>query len=555
VTETHNLAGKKLGDYVLRDKLTSGGMAHIYLGEDEKLQRLAAIKVLTSDMAGNDGVLRERFEREARAIAQLEHDSIVPIYQFGEQDKLYFIAMRYIEGNDFADEIKKYKERGEKMPIDRALNILGQVADALDHAHKRGIIHRDVKPSNILLRKDEAGKTGDKAVLSDFGLVLWEDVDKTLGTAFGTPRYISPEQATDSQSAVPQSDIYSLAVIVYEIVTGEVLFKGNTPMEVALSHITEPPTPPRAHNPLVPQNAQVEILKALQKDALKRHKTAREFIDALKRAYDIEKPPTESPSSDTKPVRKTAVDTKADTTTKDMLEDSWESIPSAKPVVKKSPSKPKKDKAVEAAVAVPAPIVQPKQPEAKKATAPKIEKPAEKTEKAANGALPLPLIGGGVVTLVIVGIILYMIFGGPGAGGNATPSDANMRISYNENFLAIKNISENTTLNIGGLQIVGNSGETPGTGFGTSLAPQACVFVLKGNNSASGIPSDWDCAGRARNSFQGQVFWFADSDTDAQFTVNNGSEVVTSCETAGRAVGNAGNNECAIVWPEYQINE
>jgi serine/threonine protein kinase len=553
VTETHNLAGKKLGDYVLREKLTSGGMAHIYLGQDEKLKRLAAIKVLTSDMAGNDGVLRERFEREARAIAQLEHDSIVPIYQFGEQDKLYFIAMRYIEGNDLADEMKKYKERGDKMPIERALNILSQVADALDHAHKRGIIHRDVKPSNILLRKQEAGQVGDKAVLSDFGLVLWEDQDKTLGTAFGTPRYISPEQATDSQSAVPQSDIYSLAVIVYEIVTSEVLFKGNTPMEVALSHITEPPTPPRTHNPSVPQNAQIEILKALQKDSAKRHKTAKEFIDALKRAYDIEKPPTESPSHDTKPVRKSVGMVEPDTITQDILEESWESIPSVKPDVpeKKSPAKPKK-----APTTAPATAVETKQPEVKKAEASKIEKASPQREKAASGGLPLPLIGGGLVVLVIIGVILYTVFSGLGAeNGNQPPADANMRISYNENFFSIKNISENTTLNIGNLQIAGNTGESTGTGFGASLAPQACVFVLKGNNSASGIPTSWSCSGRARNSFQGQVFWFADSASDTQFTVNNGSEIVATCETSGRAVGNAGDNECTIAWPEYQINE
>jgi len=277
-----NLTGKVLGDYRLLKKLTSGGMAQIYLGEDEKLGRNAAIKILTPEMAGSDDTLKERFDREARAVARLEHDNIITIYQYGEQADLYFIAMRYIEGNDLADELKKHKDAGTLMSVRRALYILGQVAAALDYAHSHDIIHRDVKPSNILLGSD------DKAVLSDFGLVLWQSSDQTLGTAFGTPRYISPEQATDSQSAVPQSDVYSLAVIMYEILTNEVMFRGKTPMEVALAHITETPTPPRAINPEIPANAQTEIMKALQKDASKRHATAMELIRAIRGAYKLD---------------------------------------------------------------------------------------------------------------------------------------------------------------------------------------------------------------------------------------------------------------------------
>jgi serine/threonine protein kinase len=547
VTETQNLAGRKLGDYVLREKLTSGGMAHIYLGEDEKLQRRAAIKVLTSDMSGNDTILRDRFEREARAIAQLEHDNIVPIYQFGEQDKLYFIAMRYIEGNDLADEMKKYKERGDKMPIERALNILAQVADALDHAHKRGIIHRDVKPSNILLRKQDGGAIGDKAVLSDFGLVLWEDQDKTLGTAFGTPRYISPEQATDSQSAVPQSDIYSLAVIVYEIVTGEVLFKGNTPMEVALSHITEPPTPPRAHNPSVPQNAQVEILKALQKDAGKRHKTARDFIDALKKAYNIDKPAT-SPTIENKPSRKAAAE--PDTITKDVLEESWESIPSVRE------TKPPKGKKTPA----PTPVVEVKKPEPKKVIDPRKADMDIASERGGKSGLPLPMpvLAGGAIAIVVIGIILFMVFNnGGGAGGNPNPANANMRINYNENYFAIKNISENSTLNIDGLSIVGASTEPVGRDFITNatLGPNECVFVKRGAVSDSDIPAGWGCAGRARTTFQSNVFWRAENASDTSFAVNNNNSLVETCNTVGIAVNNAGDNDCALFWPEYQINE
>lgn len=544
-----NLVGKKLGDYVMREKLTSGGMAHIYLGEDEKLQRRAAIKILTSDMAGDDKMLRDRFEREARAVAQLEHDNIVPIYQFGEEGNLYFIAMRYIEGNDLADEMKRYRSKGDLMPTERMMDIMTQVAKALDHAHKRGIIHRDVKPSNILLRKKDVNNPDDKAVLTDFGLVLWEDVDKTLGTAFGTPRYISPEQATDSQSALSQSDIYSLAVIVYEILTGEILFTGSTPMEVALSHITEPPTPPRAHNPDIPQDAQIEILKALQKDPAKRHRTTMEFINALKRAYDLPedtRPPTSPPQRDTstKPLRDEdmpdAIEAAKEKSTQTLL-DSWDRIPSP------------------TGNGVPATIAEKDMPstDAKspsKSTAPLNSTASEK----GSGGLPLPAIGVGVVAVAIVLAIVFGLLNNDGndANNNAVdvadvpPTNANMAINYNDTFFAITNTSSNVTLNINELSIEGDSGETT-TGFSGLLAPGECIFARRqaSNISDSNIPDAWNCDGTAvfveSNS---DTFWRSEADSDQAFTVRDGGTVVDECPTAGRIVSRAGDQQCIIAW-------
>ncbi|MGJ3239398.1 MAG: serine/threonine protein kinase [Anaerolineae bacterium] len=522
-----NLVGKKLGDYILREKLTSGGMAEIYLGDDEKLKRRAAIKILSLDHAGDSNMLRDRFEREARAVAQLEHDSIVPIYQFGEDDHLYFIAMRYIEGNDLADEMKQYKERGDKMPVDRMLTILTQVAGALDHAHKRGIIHRDVKPSNILLRRQSAEE--DKAVLTDFGLVLWEDVDKTLGTAFGTPRYISPEQATDSQSAVPQSDVYSLAVIVYEILTGEVLFTGNTPMEVALSHITEPPRPPRAHNPDIPADAQREILKALQKDANKRHTTAMNFINALKEAYDLHdtgtKPPSMKPDVSTKPLREETPDL-----------DSWQRVPPATladheldQAVKRSPL-----------------------PEAVRADQPQLDSVPD-TER---GGIPISTITGVVVVIALAIALASGVLSGTGNfGGVINPVNANMELRYNEDFLAVVNISENATLNISGMRLVGATGVS-GQNFGTQLAPGECRFVRRGATQDGGIPDDWGCDGTAlRVESNADLYWRAEEISDDHFIVQNDSNSVRECPTAGRVVNNAGNNSCSVEWPQYTTEE
>lgn len=274
-----DLIGKQLGDYLIERQIAIGGMATIYLGRDVKLERLAAIKVLLPDIAGRDETLTTRFEREARAIAQLEHDNIIPIYQFGQQDNLYFLAMRYIEGDDLSSVLSRYQQQGQLMPLNRALKILEQVAAALDYAHSKGIVHRDVKPSNVLLAAN------DRVYLSDFGLVLYATGDQTLGTAFGTPRYISPEQATDSTLATAKSDIYSLAVIVYEIVTGQRLFRGNTPMEIAISHIRDAPVSPRIHNPTISSEMERVILRSLEKDPMLRHPTASLFISELRTAY------------------------------------------------------------------------------------------------------------------------------------------------------------------------------------------------------------------------------------------------------------------------------
>ncbi len=281
------LIGKKLGDYELVEMLASGGMARIYVGMDTKLQRRAAVKVLMRELMEMDETLTERFQREARAVAALEHDNIVPIYQFGEYEGLYFLAMRFIDGRDLADQISDLRKEGKRMDPARALKILLQIASALDYAHTAGIIHRDIKPSNILIDRN------GKAYLTDFGLVLRQSVDKTMGTAFGTPRYISPEQALASEKSVPQSDIYSLAVVLYEILTGDMLFRADTPMQIALSHISEPPPPPRSVNPNIPESVERELLKALSKDPIRRHRTATEFINAVRSAYGSDLEETE----------------------------------------------------------------------------------------------------------------------------------------------------------------------------------------------------------------------------------------------------------------------
>ncbi len=276
------LIGKQLGDYRLTSILATGGMARIYKGMDYKLQRQAAVKVLAQDEVDSDKTLMKRFQREARAVAALEHDNIITIYQYGEQEGVYFLAMKLIKGKDLSQELKRLKKAGQRMDIQRALKIMDQVASALDFAHAADVVHRDIKPSNILLDDD------DKAVLTDFGLVLRPSVETTMGTAFGTPRYIAPEQAISSNKALPQSDIYSLGIIMYEIATGDTPFTGDTPMEIALSQISDSPPPPRSKDPSVPEAVEKEILKALDKEPEKRHRSAGEFLKAIRHGYGLD---------------------------------------------------------------------------------------------------------------------------------------------------------------------------------------------------------------------------------------------------------------------------
>lgn len=517
MTTPQDLSGKQLGDYILLHQFASGGMAHIYLGEDTNLKRKAAIKVLTPDMGGADEILKERFEREARAIANLNHPNIVPIYQFKKVDNLYFLAMQFVEGNDLADEVKKYRDRGALMPPKRWLSILKQVAAALDHAHLRGIIHRDVKPSNVLLDDQ------DRAYLSDFGLVLWEEVDKTLGTAFGTPRYISPEQATDSQQAVPQSDIYSLAVIVYELVTGKVMFKGKTPMEVALSHITEQPTPPRAHNSDIPTNAQNEIMRALQKEAPKRHDTAMEFIQKLEGIYEIHEAAAVTIEGDddfeaegTLPIRPEELE-EATESSREIL-DSWDSVPGA-------------------------------MPKGGKSTDPQ-SKPTQKSKskEKTGGGLPIRLIAGAIIVLGIA-FAAFMMIGGGAGGGNV-----NVLIHYNADFFAITNISDNERLLLDDIKITGRSGEPEGTNYRSVLEPGDCVFVIRSGAVASDIPDEWNCSGNSRatvNNSSG-IYWRADVEQDTAFNVSEGNSQVVACDTWGQVVGRTGNLECRVAWPNVE---
>lgn len=270
------MLGLQLANFRIDRLLGQGGMAMVYYGEDIKLHRPVAIKVLDKRYK-NHPAYAARFVNEARMMAKWHHENIIQIYYADDTQGFPYYVMEYVDGQDLDAVLNLYKEEGKLMPIADVLRIGRAVADALDYAHRHGIIHRDVKPSNILLSKD------GRVLLGDFGMAL--DVhDGSQGIVFGTPHYISPEQAKHSADAVPQSDTYSLGVILYEILTGSVPFNDDLPEEIALKHISQSPPAPRSINPELSANVEAVLLKALQKSPKERYQSGIKLMTALEDA-------------------------------------------------------------------------------------------------------------------------------------------------------------------------------------------------------------------------------------------------------------------------------
>ena len=269
------LEGSKLGRYELLCRIAQGGMSEIYLGLDRRVRRRVAVKVLY----GSDEAFVRRFEREAVAIGTLSHDHILPLYDFSIQYPWYYLVMPFVEGGTLRDYLFK---RGH-FTLEEAGSFLYQVASALQHAHDHGVIHRDVKPSNILLRLD------GHAYLVDFGLAKAKISTNFLshaGAMIGTPEYMAPEQSNNINDH--RSDIYSLGIILYQMLTGHVPFTGDTPVTVTLKHLQTPPVAPRQLNSNIPQSVEDIILKALAKEPDERYQQANEFSLAYRTALQQE---------------------------------------------------------------------------------------------------------------------------------------------------------------------------------------------------------------------------------------------------------------------------
>ncbi|TVR21727.1 MAG: hypothetical protein EA396_07275 [Anaerolineaceae bacterium] len=271
-----DLIGKKLGGYEILDRIGDGGMATVYRARQTSMNRIVALKVLPRHLMRDDQYL-QRFKREVDIIAQLEHRNIVPVHDYGDDEGQPYIAMRYMPAGSVDELIR----RGA-LSLDQVSRIIGQIAPALDYAHSKNVLHRDLKPSNVLM-DDDGG-----AYITDFGIARIlgaETRGSTITTqgVVGTPSYMSPEQA-QGKKLDGRSDVYSLGVMLFEMITGSRPFESETPYSVAVLQVTAQPPDPSSINPAVPPAVEAVILKALKKLPPNRYQTAAELQQALEQA-------------------------------------------------------------------------------------------------------------------------------------------------------------------------------------------------------------------------------------------------------------------------------
>lgn len=283
------LIGTQLANFRIERVLGRGGMATVYYGWDVKLERPVAIKVIDARYR-DDPAYAQRFVHEARTAATWFHENISQVYYADDEGGLYYFVMEYIRGLDLGKLLQKYATAGELMPHEDVLRIGRAVARALDFAHARGVIHRDVKPANVMISEDR------RVVLTDFGLAM-DVAQGTSGEVFGSPHYVSPEQARNSAQAVPQSDFYSLGVVLYEMLTGTIPFDDPSPTALAVQHLLQPPPLPRERNPHLNPAVETVLLKALAKAPEERYSTAQALMDALEKALHHPEPAIDFASS------------------------------------------------------------------------------------------------------------------------------------------------------------------------------------------------------------------------------------------------------------------
>lgn len=269
--------GQKINDrYEIIKTIGEGGMANVYLANDTILERKVAIKVLRGDLSTDEKFIR-RFKREALSVSNLSHPNIVEVYDVGEEDGNYYIVMEYIEGKT----LKQLLQKRGALTLPEVIDIMSQLTDGLAHAHEAYIIHRDIKPQNIMIEDNGLVK------ITDFGIAMALNSTQLTQTnsVMGSVHYLPPEQANGKGSTI-KSDIYSLGILMYELLTGSVPFKGDTAVEIALKHMKEKIPSIRKQNPTIPQSVENIVLKATAKNPKNRYENVRDMYADLKTAME-----------------------------------------------------------------------------------------------------------------------------------------------------------------------------------------------------------------------------------------------------------------------------
>ncbi|MDO4733081.1 MAG: protein kinase [Bacillota bacterium] len=264
--------------YQIIEKLGAGGTAVVFRAQDMLLNRMVTVKILREEYASNNEFVR-RFRHEAQAVASLSHNNIVSIYDVGFEENMHYIVMEFVEG----ESLKEYIKRKGALKLNEACNIISQLLSGLQHAHEHGIIHRDIKPHNILLGKD------GRAKVTDFGIAVgMSDVTMTYNSSsriMGSVHYISPEQV-QGKAVTEKSDIYSAGVVFYEMLTGQLPYVGETPISIAMQHVQGELTLPHQGNFNVPMAISYVVMRAMRKNPDMRYTSAREMAEAVRSAYE-----------------------------------------------------------------------------------------------------------------------------------------------------------------------------------------------------------------------------------------------------------------------------
>ncbi|HEY9229453.1 MAG TPA: protein kinase, partial [Gemmatimonadaceae bacterium] len=263
--------------YEMDGELGRGGMAIVYRARDARLKRGVAVKLLPPELAFREDI-RSRFLREAETAARLNHPNIVPIYTVDERDGLVYFVMALVRGGSVGDRLKT----GGAFSVDETRRIMREVADALAYAHRMGVVHRDIKPDNILLDADSG-----RAMVTDFGIAraATDDGDAArltaTGAVIGTPAYMSPEQCAGDRTIDGRSDLYSLGAVAYQMLTGQPPFIGGNTPAIMMRQVTEAPAPVRVRNPKVPSDLATIVMRLLEKDPARRFESGQELVAAL----------------------------------------------------------------------------------------------------------------------------------------------------------------------------------------------------------------------------------------------------------------------------------